>query len=260
MRVSLFFCAGIALLGCATSNDTDGGSAGGKADGTSDADPWFDITVLHANVRQDLTLRSFDYVESCDKTDDHWANENNQSVHYETFDCTKYIEGKVNGTAFKALPKWTFRNGTLDYALDLDTPLAVIETASPVDRLEKATHIAFSESFLGGRVNLFVANGTNGQTREVGKVKLQDGRTAVVHRWIAAFAANGHTTAGILRTLPWKPALVRDQNGNKTYYWDKLIGDGMFKDYILTNNHYDESKHDYVITAPNSYDRSSELL
>jgi len=248
------------LLGCATSTDSDSGSTGGKADGPSDADPWFDITVLHANVRQDLTLRSFDHVERCDKTDDHWSSEHGSNVHYETFDCTHYIEGQVNGTAFKPLPKWTFRNGQLDYALDLDTPLAVVETVIPLDRLEKATHVAFSESFLGGRINVFAANGSNGQTREVGKVKLQDGRTAIVHRWIAAFQANGHTTAGILRTLPFKPALVRDQNGNKTYYWDHLIGAGMFKDYILSNNHYDESKHDYVITAPNSYDRSSELL
>ena len=52
----------------------------------------------------------------------------------------------------RELRRADFTDGHLDYALDLDTPIAIVDTVIPVDRLERATHVGFSEAFLGGRV------------------------------------------------------------------------------------------------------------
>jgi hypothetical protein len=223
-------------------------------DSPYDADSWFDITVLSARVL-DKTLKDFDRVESCDKVWDRWEDSyHGYKTHYERFDCSGFIGRSLNATALKPLPEWQFTNGHL--TTPMDTPLIEVLTVIPVDRLSQATHVGFSESFMGGRVNYFVANGPEGKTREVQKVTLKDGRIGIVHRWIVAFESNGSSGSGYIRTVPFKPCLVRWNDDHMDRYWDNLIGVGMFTDYIVTN--WDSPT--YSFKDPTSYDRSSEVL
>jgi hypothetical protein len=229
----------------------------GVNDSPSDRDGWFDITVLKAHVRPDLTLRTFDHVESCDKVNDQWIDEGRAGRnHYEQFDCTRYIEGRLDATVFKPLPGWVFRNGYL--MTMLDTPLVEVYTVVPLDRMERADFLGFSESWLGGRVNLFKANGLDGRTHESGQVRLRDGRIGIVHRWIAAFESNGQMDSFVLRSLPFKPVLVRNVGSDQWRYWDPLIGDGMSRDYHFTN--YRSIDIGYEPVTPIVIDRSAELL
>ncbi len=230
-------------------------------DNPADADGWFDITVLKAHVLPDLTLKSFDQVEHCHKTADQRVDYGRGGIHHlESFDCTEYIERRLHATAFKPVPAWTFDNGRLTNPYQLDTPLVQVDTVVPESRLARADFLGFSESNQGGRVNLFKAIGLEGQTREVGKVTLKDGRTGIVHRWFATFQATGHSGGVMIRELPFKPVLVRRQAETQLRYWDRLVGQGLFTDYRIQNGHYDPLLHTYVVTPPNSYDRSTELI
>jgi hypothetical protein len=227
-------------------------------DSPSDRDAWFDITVLEAHARLDLTLRQLDAVETCDKVKDEWIDEGRAGRnHYEHFDCTRSIESRLNATAFKALPLWVFRNGFL--TTELDTPLIEVYTVTPLDRMEQATALGFSESYQGGRVNLFKANGIDGKTHEARQVRLRDGRIGIVHRWIAPFDRNGNAGGFELRAVPFKPVLTRNVGGEERRYWDRLIGDGMFHDYAIANFRVTDAGR-YLPQAPNGYDRSAELL
>jgi hypothetical protein len=219
----------------------------------SDQDPWFDITVLSAHVIPGLTLKAVDRVENCQKIRDEYVTNNHSrgtryTEHLESFDCTAYASARLGGTFFRPLSKWNFRDGRLE--TPMDTPIVEVLTVTPIDRLAQATQIGFSESYMGGRVNYFRTNGSNGQTIEAGKVTLKDGRIGVVHRWLAEFQANGGAYNNIIRSVPFKPVLVR--NGQQ--YWDQLIGDGMFKDYTITNF------VDNRFIEPNSYNRFNELV
>lgn len=226
-------------------------------DAPADRDAWFDITVIKAHVRSDWILRSFDQVERCDKIRDEWVNEGRAGTnHYESFDCTRHIEGATQATAFKPLPVWTFRNGWLTTALE--SPLVEIYTVVPLDRMARATYLGFSESWMGGRVNLFKANGLDGRTHESGQVRLKDGRIGIVHRWIAVFQQNGYAAGLVLRSVPFKPVLVREENGDQLRYWDPLVGDGMFRDYVIANYRIVEGS--YEESAPTVIDRDAELL
>jgi hypothetical protein len=216
----------------------------------ADQDSWFDITVLSARVIPGLTLKAVDQVENCQKVRDEVVDYGRYKNHVEEFDCTAYASARLGGTFFRPLRHWVFIDGRLNTMMD--TPIIELYTVIPIDRLAQASQIGFSESYMGGRINYFRANGIDGQSVEVGKVQLKDGRTGVVHRWLAAFESNGNIPGGIIRTIPFKPVLVR--NGQQ--YWDQLIGDGMFKDYTITNMDNRTMK----IVEPNSIDRSAELL
>jgi len=215
----------------------------------ADQDAFFDITVLSARVLPGVTIKDVDQVENCDKTRDTVVDYGYKS-HVEQFDCTAYAGKRLGGTFFKPLRSWEFVDGVL--RTPMDTPIVEVLTVVPADRLAQATQIGFSESFMGGLTNFFRANGGDGQTVEIGKVQLKDGRIGIVHRWLAAFDGNGSTGTGVIRTLPFKPVLVR--NGQQ--YWDQLVGDGMFKDYMITN--FDNRT--YKSVAANSFDRSEQIL
>jgi hypothetical protein len=230
-------------------------------DNPSDKDGWFDITVLTAKVGS-LTLKNFDHVENCNKTEDKYSQDSTGvNHHFEAFDCTAYIGSQLGATAFKPFPLWTFDNGRLTSSFQLDTPIADVYTVTPIDRLALATYVGFSEANQGGLVNLFVANGPDGQTRESGRITLKDGRTGIVHHWIGAFESTGRSSTGILRELPFKPCLVRQVSDSFTRYWDPLIGTGMGNNYDLHNYEYgNHPGRPYMgIIDPNSYDNTSIL-
>ncbi len=209
-----------------------------------------EIQVLKAEIRSDLRLLELIDRRDCERISG--GRDRRLSGRY-SYNCAWALANRLGGAPLFPILEVAFngRNFLISDLFDAESPIVEIYTITRLETWKKIDRIGFSPGDLGGRKFTW----SKEDSKEIRRIRLRDGHSAIVHKWVYPLINKVTVGGPILRELSFKPFVsiydgVADREIRR---WDNFMGDAQEQNYTLTLGRPGEVPHLRI-------DRSDELI